>query len=57
MYCNFFIRRKIINVYSNDGPGILEEELKSKNLKRIHVKRSCASIPFLDDFITLSLLG
>ena len=22
-----------------------------------HVKRSCASIPFLDDFITLSLLG
>jgi len=24
MYCNFFIRRKIINVYSNDGPGILE---------------------------------
>ena len=38
MYCNFFIRRKIINVYSNDGPGILEEELKSKNLKRISKK-------------------
>ena len=38
MYCNFFIRRKIINVYSNDGPGILEEELKLKNLKIISKK-------------------
>ncbi|MBR4619259.1 MAG: DUF2974 domain-containing protein [Bacilli bacterium] len=35
MYCNFWIRRKIIKIYSNDGPGLLEEELNSYSFKKI----------------------
>ena len=30
MYSNFFVRRRIINIYSNDGLGIRKEELDSK---------------------------
>ena len=35
MYCNFWIRRKIIKIYSNDGPGLLEEQLHSKKIENI----------------------
>jgi len=38
MNCNILFRNKIIKVYSNDGPGLLEEELNSTKLKRIKSK-------------------
>ena len=38
MYCNFWIRRKIIKIYSNDGPGLLEEELNSHKMKKVKEK-------------------
>lgn len=38
MNCNFWLRNKIIKVYSNDGPGLLEEELNSPKLKRLKSK-------------------
>ena len=38
MYANIFVRNKIIKIYSNDGPGLLESELKSKRYDRIKDK-------------------
>lgn len=38
MYCSFWIRNKIIKIYSNDGPGLLEEELQSRKLKKVKSK-------------------
>ena len=35
MYAPFWIRPKIKKIYSNDGPGILKEQLYSKKLKKI----------------------
>ena len=38
MFCNFFIRRKIINVYSNDGQGLRKAQIESKNYAKIQDK-------------------
>lgn len=38
MYCQFLIRRKIKKIYSNDGPGLREEQIKSKNYQAIQNK-------------------
>lgn len=35
MYANPLIRNKIIKIYSNDGPGVLKQEIESKNYQRI----------------------
>lgn len=35
MYCKPIIRHKIINVFSNDGPGLRQREFESKEYKRI----------------------
>ena len=35
MYCNRFVRKKIINVYSNDGQGLRETQLNSKQYSLI----------------------
>lgn len=35
MYTKFWIRNKIVKIYSNDGPGLLQEELKSKKLQKV----------------------
>lgn len=42
MYCNFFVRKKIIKVYNNDGPGLRQKQLESKHYdhtqdKLIHI--------------------
>lgn len=29
MYCNFLIRNRIVNIYNNDGPGLLREQFYS----------------------------
>lgn len=38
MYCNFLIRRKIINVYSNDGQGLRKAQIESKHYQKIQNK-------------------
>lgn len=38
MYCNFLVRRKIILIYNNDGPGLRKEQIKSSNYERIASK-------------------
>ncbi len=35
MYANSFYRRKIIKIYSNDGPGLRKAQIESENYKRI----------------------
>lgn len=35
MYCNFIVRRKIKEIYSYDGPGLLEKYLHRRRYKRI----------------------
>ena len=35
MYCNFWVRRKIINVYNNDGPGLRKKQFESRCYQRI----------------------
>lgn len=35
MYCNWFVRNKIIQVYNNDGPGLRKREIESKNYELI----------------------
>ena len=35
MYCNFLVRRKIKDIYSYDGPGLLKKFLKKRKYKRI----------------------
>ena len=40
MYSNYFIRRKITKIYSNDGLGIRREEFESKKYKKIESKIS-----------------
>lgn len=52
MYCNFYIRNKIIKIYSNDGPGFLEEEINSRKFKRIksryvHLIPNCSIVGVL----------
>ncbi len=44
MHANHFIRNKIINIYVNDGPGLKEQQLKSREYKRIR-KRIISIIP------------
>lgn len=36
MKANFIVKRKIINVYNNDGPGLLTEQFESKSYKSIY---------------------
>ena len=38
MYANFIIRNKIIQVYNNDGPGLLLEQITSKNYQYVQDK-------------------
>lgn len=38
MYANFFVREKIVQIYSNDGPGLLKEQLESSYYKNIENK-------------------
>ena len=38
MCCNFFVRKRIINIYSNDGPGLRKIELESNKYKKIEDK-------------------
>lgn len=35
MYANLFVRKKIVKIYNNDGPGLLLEQIESKNYLRI----------------------
>lgn len=35
MYANMFVRKKIIQIYNNDGPGLLREQFESKEYSRI----------------------
>ncbi len=35
MYCNFLVRRKIINIYSNDGQGLRKAQIESSNYDKI----------------------
>lgn len=35
MYANYFVRRKIVKVYNNDGPGFMESELQSRAYKKM----------------------
>ena len=35
MHCNSFVKRKIINVYSNDGQGLRKAQIESKEYKSI----------------------
>ncbi len=38
MYANFFIKRKIINIYNNDGPGLINKQFNSKKYLSIKNK-------------------
>ena len=38
MCCNFVVRNRIINIYSNDGPGLRKTELESVRYKKIENK-------------------
>lgn len=38
MYCKPRIRKKIKNIYNNDGPGLRKNEFESKNYKEIYPK-------------------
>ena len=38
MYANFLVREKIIQIYSNDGPGLLNKQLHSKQYQMIKNK-------------------
>ena len=35
MYANFFVRKKIIKIYNNDGPGFLKEQIESEKYQSI----------------------
>ena len=35
MYCNYFVKRKIIKIYSNDGQGLRKSQLESKYYSKI----------------------
>ena len=35
MYANIFVRKKIVKIYNNDGPGLLLDQIESKNYLRI----------------------
>ena len=35
MYAIFLVRKKIISIYNNDGPGLLNEQFNSNNYKKI----------------------
>lgn len=50
MYCNYFIKKRIIRIYSNDGLGIRQKESKSK--KYISIKDRI--IKFIPDY---SIIG
>ena len=38
IYCNTFTKKKILQVWSNDGPGFLDDIIKSDNYKQIKNK-------------------
>ena len=40
MYSNYFVRRRIVKIYSNDGLGIRKEEFESRKYKKIESKIS-----------------
>ena len=35
MYANFFVKRKILNIYNNDGPGLLPKVYESRNYQSV----------------------
>lgn len=45
MYCNFLVRKKIKEIYSYDGPGLLKKYLMKRRYKRVD-KRYKHIIPF-----------
>lgn len=38
MYCNYFVRNKITNIYNNDGPGLRKAQIESKKYELIKDK-------------------
>ncbi len=38
MYANFMVRRKIVNVYCNDGPGLRKSQINSSRYKNVSKK-------------------
>lgn len=38
MYANFLVKDKIINIYNNDGPGLLRKQFESKEYESIKTK-------------------
>jgi len=65
MYANNFIKRKIINIYNNDGPGLLKEQFESDNYnsikdKLIHIIPSYSVVGLLlhhsNNYITVRTL-
>lgn len=38
MKANYFIKRRIVNIYNNDGPGLLSREFESKSYMKIEDK-------------------
>lgn len=38
MYSNFLVRRRIVKIYNNDGPGLINKQYESKNYSRIRNK-------------------
>lgn len=38
MYANIFVKNKIVNIYNNDGPGLLSEQFNSKKYHDIESK-------------------
>ena len=52
MYANIFIKKRIVKIYNNDGPGLLLEEYNSKNYndikdKLIHIVPNYAIVGLL----------
>lgn len=35
MYANYFVKKRIIKIYNNDGPGLLKEQIESNNYSSI----------------------
>ncbi len=52
MYCHYLVRRKILWVYNNDGPGLRMDQLQSKNYQMISSKL----IHIIPDYSIVGLL-
>lgn len=52
MYANYFIRNKVVKIYSNDGFGLLKEQFESKNYSYVKDKL----VHFMPEFSLVGLL-